>query len=116
VEVTPLVDARTAIIGHSVVYILDVKNTGNAVDTFNVSFESMGDWTTTILPETITDLAPGATATFTVTVVIPLTAQHHQTDVSLIRVASAGNPAVVVTIQATTTAERLFSYIPILMR
>ena len=116
VDVTPLTDGKSALIGQTVEYTLIVKNTGNATDSFTVSLANTPAWTPVINPLTITDLAPGATATVSVKVTIPLGALHGQTDAANVVVTSSGNPARTVTSTLTTQALRLLIYIPLVTK
>jgi uncharacterized membrane protein/murein tripeptide amidase MpaA len=90
VELTTADDTESALPGQSAAYTLTLTNTGNAVDSFDLTAAGNTWPGVTITPAAVTELAAGATATITVNVSVP---------------ADAGGTSDVVTITATSTAD-----------
>lgn len=102
VSVSPAADAQSGAPGATVSYILDVTNTGNGTDTFDVTLAGNG-WTTTV-PTTVGPLADGATTQLTVDVTIPAGAADGDMDTVDVTVASQGDPGQTAVASLTTTA------------
>lgn len=70
VQMTPLMQTGSQVVGGNVFYTFTVTNTGQLTDTFDV-FVSDNAWPTSVAPVSIT-LAPSDSATIDVTVTIPI--------------------------------------------
>ncbi len=88
--------------GTSVTYTLNVSNTDEVVHTFDVTIEN-NSWPTTVATP-IGPLAAHGTQPFTVTVVIPVNAPLHATDVAHLMVSAQDDAALSATTTLTTTA------------
>ena len=104
--------------GTTVVYTLTITNTGNVVDTFDLS--ATGVWAA-VLSQTSITLAPGASATFTVEVSIPGDALDGDVDVTTVTATSQTDGTAADSATLTTTAiviepEGNFIYLPIVVR
>ena len=90
-DLTPETAAASGLPGETVTYMLTLTNIGETTDTFNLSLASFPLWTTQHVPSSVS-LAPDASTTVTVTVLIPEDAPASATDtISLIAMPSA-NP------------------------
>lgn len=96
---TPETDTLANQAGTSVVYSLTLTNLGGLTDTFTMTVEGSPAWETLISPAIIPDLAPGTSATVTVTVNIPESANG--SDVAIIK-ATPSNPSFADTSTITT--------------
>lgn len=83
--------ARSGRAGSTVTYTLQVTNLGNLNDSFTLTV-SGNNWTSTINVGTVT-VAAGATASVTVSVVIPPTATHGDSDRVNITAVSVNDPS-----------------------
>ncbi len=106
VSLTPATAAAAGDPGTQVGYTLTVANTGNTLDDFTLAADG-ADWTTLIVPTTLTDLAPGDTAEVSVTVTIPAGAGSGEFDDVGITVTSGGDPTVSAGAVLTTTANQV---------
>ena len=92
-----------------------MTNTGNGQDTFNLSAESTQGWTVTVSADPT--LAPGITATITITLTVPEDAMGGATDVITVTDMSEFDPTVWATAMDTVTVGRMtFLYLPMLVR
>ena len=87
--------------GTTVVYTLTVTNTGNTVDTYDLT--ASGTWTANLSQTTVT-LAGGASATFTVEVTIPGNVADGDSDVITVTATSQNDVAATDSATLTTTA------------
>ncbi len=87
--------------GTTVVYTLTVTNTGNTVDTYDLT--ASGTWTANLSQTTVT-LAAGASATFTVEVTIPGDVADGDSDVTTVTATSQNDAAATDSATLTTTA------------
>jgi uncharacterized repeat protein (TIGR01451 family)/fimbrial isopeptide formation D2 family protein len=91
--------------GQVVTYTHMLTNEGNATDTFTLTVTSVGPFPTTDdVPPNIT-LTAGQTATFVITVTVPLTASATDQGVTVITATSTLSPALQVTDTDTTNVE-----------
>ncbi len=114
VTVTPATDGKSGNHGETVAYALQVTNTGNITDTFNVAV-SGNSWTTTA-PGTVGPLAAGADVDMDVMVTIPESAAGGETDVATVTVTSQGDDTQWATSTLTTTANLYRVFLPIIMK
>lgn len=101
VSVSPAADAQSGAPGSTVSYTLDVTNTGNVPETFEV--EAIGNVWPTTLPAVLGPIPAGDTVQLTVDVSIP-TAPQNLTDVVTILVTSAVDETQSDSAVLTTTA------------
>jgi subtilisin-like proprotein convertase family protein len=85
----------------SVVYTLTVTNTGNIVDTFDLS--ASGVWTATLSASSVT-LGAGESASFTVEVAVPAGVLDGEMDVTTVTATSQNDAAATDSADLTTTA------------
>lgn len=107
VMVTPNADTQSDDPGETVTYTLQVRNTGNAPDTFGVAV-SGNAWATTPAPTSVGPLAPGATEDVDVAVTIPADAQGGSTDMVTVTVTSQGDGSKSATASLVTVARYVF--------
>ena len=88
--------------GSQVAYTVWITNTGNTVDSFDVT--ASGIWTTTPETDVVGPLAAGESTGLVITVSVPLEALPGNTDTAEITLASQGNPAQTAEASITTTA------------
>ncbi len=86
VQITPAAASGSGFPGQVVAYLMNVKNTGNAADTIQISGQT---WTTTALPSLL-NLNAGASTTVTVRVTVPAGAQEGQFDDLVITAQATG--------------------------
>ncbi len=113
--VTPATDARSGDPGAAVTYTLQVTNTGNVSDTFDVR-ASGGRWTTTLNPTTVGPLVAGDSADVVVTVAIPASAARGATDATTVTVTSRGDDTVTATSILTTTVRTYGVFMPLIIK
>lgn len=114
VEIAPPTAAITDTLGTTVTYTLQVTNTGNVTDTFDLTLSGNG-WTTTLSNSSVT-LPADASMNVTVQVDIPLGATSGDNDVVMVTTTSQGDGTKTDTATLTTTAKLLHLYLPIIMR
>jgi hypothetical protein len=100
VSISPPSAAQSGNPGTAVQYVFTVQNTGAAVDSFNVV--ASGQLTPTVSAATLTNLAPNASATVTVTVNIPLGTASGPTS-QLLTVTSQGDSTKFASANMTTS-------------
>ncbi|GAB4494844.1 MAG: hypothetical protein OHK0052_00840 [Anaerolineales bacterium] len=83
------VDTAAADPGQQAIFTVSITNTGHMTDTYALTLTD-ANWQTA-LPFTQTLLAPNATASFPVTVTIPMTVSAYQTEGFTVHVASRGD-------------------------
>lgn len=88
--------------GATVSYLLDVTNTGNGNDTFDITIAGNA-WTTTF-PAAVGPLTAGASAQISVDVTIPAGALASDTDTVTVTATSQGSAAATASSDLTTTA------------
>lgn len=93
--------ALAGIPGSTVTYTITLTNTGNITDTFNL--EIVSGWVA-VPSGTSFNLAAGAGTNITVAVTIPAGANEGDSEMTMVTVASAGNPSVSAMVHLTTTA------------
>jgi hypothetical protein len=96
-------------VGTTVSYTIQITNTGNLTDTFDLEVSGAA-WATAPDTPSVT-LGPGGSATVVVTVAVPAGATHGSSDVATITVSSQGNPAMTASSNLTTTAVSPLRYI-----
>jgi hypothetical protein len=89
--------------GTTVTYTVEVHNTGDITDTYDLSV-SGNSWTTMLSDSSVT-LGPGASATVWVTVAIPGTAGDGEMDTATVTAESQTDGSVTDSVDLTTTAE-----------
>jgi glucose/arabinose dehydrogenase len=99
---TLVTDAGSGDPGATVTYTLQVTNTGNVSDTFDVVASTYA-WPT-MAPVSVGPLAPGGGTPVSMTVDIPPSALGGATDTATVSVASQGDDSQVATVTLTTTA------------
>ncbi len=92
--------------GETIVYSMDVTNTGNVADSFTLTVD--GVWAATVDPATTGSLAPGAIATFEVSITIPADALGDASDIATVTATSVGDDSVADTATLTTTVEDFY--------
>ena len=102
VSVSPATGNQSGLPGATVSYVLDVTNTGNGSDTFDVVVT--GNAWSTGAPTTVGPLAAGATTQMIVAVTIPAGAADGATDAATVTVTSQGDPGQSAASNLTTTA------------
>ncbi|MBN1887094.1 MAG: choice-of-anchor J domain-containing protein [Thermoflexales bacterium] len=102
VELAPATDAKSGDPGTTVLYTLQVTNTGNTIDTF--SLEASDNFWPAGLPATVGPLAAGASASFDVAVTVPQDAAAYAQDSITIIVRSQGEAGQTAHAGLTTTA------------
>lgn len=98
--------------GTTVTYTVQITNTGNVAEIFDLS--ASGTWTTTV-PATIA-LDPGEMGTFDVTVVIPMNAANGTMDTAVITATSQTDDTATASVSLTTTAvvDGYYVYLPVI--
>jgi subtilisin family serine protease len=99
--------------GSIVSYSLTVSNIGVVTDSYTVTLSSGANFTTTITPDIISDLAPATAAPVTVTVAIPDAASKGMSDADRVIITSQTVPSVQATAALTTTVP--YTYILLLI-
>ncbi|MGB5059116.1 MAG: FixG Ig-like domain-containing protein, partial [Candidatus Promineifilaceae bacterium] len=98
-------DAASDDPGATVVYQVEIGNTGNSTDTFTIAADSTLGWlATTFAPVTV---GAGMTITLPVTVTIPTTAIAAAEDVTTLTIASSLSSGVSGDVRFTTTANQV---------
>ncbi len=105
--------AQTADPGQEAVYSHTITNTGNFTDTFTFTAVSNAEWIV-IVPADVT-LAPGAAAGIFVTVTVPA-AGAASVEVITFTAASLTAPTVKTAVTLTTTVNRQYIYLPVVMK
>jgi hypothetical protein len=115
--VTPSTDIKSGNPGASVPYTLQITNTGNTTDTFDVEV-SGNAWLTVTDPTTAGPLAAGESAGVVVTVNIPTSAAGGDSDTVTVMITSRGDPTK--SVSSTLTTEALPAgwdiYLPLILR
>jgi uncharacterized membrane protein len=105
VRMGPAADAGSGDPGEEVTYTLSVTNTGNCVDTFDVTVSS--NWTTTV-PLTVGPLNRNAEADAVVTVTVPAGANCGDWDTAAVTVTSQSDGSTVARSDLTTSADTIY--------
>ncbi|MBK8988770.1 MAG: proprotein convertase P-domain-containing protein [Chloroflexi bacterium] len=110
--------AQTGDVGTVVTYTLTLTNTGSVTDTFDLS--ATGVWTATLSDASVT-LAPNASTTFDVTVVVPAGAADGDDDAATVTAvsqtdASATASATLTTTANVPTAPMWYLYLPVVVK
>jgi hypothetical protein len=102
-------------VGSTVTYTLEITNTGNTSDTFNLT--AIGSWTSSISNATI-QLGVGESTTFSVSVMVPTNALNGSTDVTTITATSQSDPNALDTSLLTTIAivPTKYIYLPVTVK
>ena len=103
VELTTADAAEDALPGQSAAYTLTLTNTGNAIDSFDLTATGNTWPGVTVSPATVTNLAAGGTAAITVTVPVPV-GSGGTSDVVTITAVSQADAAATDALDLTTTA------------
>jgi hypothetical protein len=101
--------------GDVVTYTLQITNTGNVEDTFDLT--ASGSWAATLSDTSVT-LGAGESATVTVSVTIPPGTADGDSDVTTVTATSTNDPSVSDSVTLTTTAEvgMYYLYLPIILK
>jgi len=95
----PATQSGSAVVGDTASYSVELVNTGNLSDTFDLTI-SGNSWTTTLSPTSVGVLAPGASATVQISVTVAAGA----TDTASIKATSQHDATISDTLSLTTTA------------
>jgi uncharacterized protein len=112
VSLTPAADAKTGRPGTTVIYTLQLQNTGSVVDTINLS--ATGGWAH--LPVTEFMLQPNQTVTVAVHVNIPANAADGATNAATVTAVSGGDPTESASSTLTTTVQWYRIFMPLIMK
>ncbi len=93
---------QSALPGATITYTARLTNTGSLTDTFNLAL-SGDDWPTTLSTPSLT-LASGASATFNITITLPISAANGMVDVAAVTAVSQASAAATATMTIRTTA------------
>ena len=115
VELTPAMANDRGVPGATVTYNLTLRNTGNAPDTFDLSFGDLNGWTTGVTPALVS-LSPDGTAQVACTVDIPPGANDGDFDVSGVTATSQGDASASDSSALTTTAYWTKLYLPVILK
>jgi hypothetical protein len=114
VELAPPTAEQSAAPGTTVTFTLQVTNTSNAMDTFDVSVAG-NTWTTTA-PATVGPLAWGGSTTFDVAVDVPSDAVGGASDTAIVTVTSQGDSTESATASLTAKVPAQGLFLPLVMR
>jgi hypothetical protein len=114
VELVAVTPARSGYVGTTVVYTVNIANTGNSADTFNMSVTGNA-WPVTVAPPSVA-LQADESGQVTVSVQIPATADHGAQDVVTVTATSAGDPQTSDSVQLTTTAQEYMIFMPLILK
>lgn len=106
VTVTPETAAKSGIPEATVIYPLEVKNTGNLADTFDVVLYSY-TWPTNA-PASVGPIAPGSSQSVNVSVTVPTYALSGSKDIATINITSRGDNTKKDSAVLTTTAKTAY--------
>jgi subtilisin family serine protease len=112
-EINPTTAFRFVPAGSVVTYSLNISNTGFVTDSYTVTLNSGANFTATITPDLISDLAPATAGPVTVTVAIPDAASKGMSEAEGITITSQTVPSVQATAALTTTVP--YTYILLLI-
>lgn len=104
-QLRPTADARIGLPGSLITYTLQITNTSNTSDTFDITLGAH-NWTTTA-PASTANLAPDESMSFDVGVAIPANASDYEADTVVVTLSSQADPSRQAMASLTTTA-RLF--------
>ncbi len=99
----PATQSGSAVVGNTASYSVQLVNTGNLPDTFDLTI-SGESWTTTLSPTSVGVLAPGAEATVQISVTVPANASANATDTASIKATSQHDATISDTLSVTTKA------------
>jgi hypothetical protein len=114
VTLSPLEEWKSKLPGSTITYTLQVTNTGQVSDSFNV-YVSSNEWLTTA-PETVGPLAVAESALVEVMVMIPSNAAVGKMDTATITIASGGDNSQTRTTKLNTVSGHLLLFFPIVKR
>lgn len=113
VELSPASDARSGSPGAMVAYALQLTNTGNVADTFDLEAVSANGWTVALSDSEVT-LGAGESAEVVVQVMIPADAADGASDVATVTATSQGDNSKFAVSELTTTAVYPRIYLPVI--
>ena len=113
VRLTPSADVRLSMAGATVIYTLEVVNTGNTADVFDVAVG--GRWMP-VAPASLGPLDPGASTMLTVAVEVPATATGGAMDTATVTVTSQGDRNRSAGATLTTIAQPHRRFLPVALR
>jgi hypothetical protein len=115
VRLEPETDEQAGLPNHLVAYTLTLTNTGNAVDSFDVTHAG-SNWTVYIPDVPVEDLEPGQYVEVIVYVLIPGNAQSGATDNLVVTAASHNKPELLTSSTLITTVEWHRIFLPLVLK
>jgi uncharacterized membrane protein len=113
-QIAPAASALSSYPGSTVTYNLQVTNSGDLSDTFDVSLSHT--WPTTVSLAALGPLSPGLSATLDVMVYVPRDAQVGLADTATVTITSRGDKQQSASATLTTSAGPYKLFLPLLTR
>ena len=113
IEVSPTAVLKFSPKGNVVTYPLTLSNIGFVTDSYTITLNSGVNFTSTIAPDLISNLAPGTSIPVTVTVAVPDTASKGMSQTDGVTITSQTVPNIQATATLTTTVP--YTYILVLL-
>ena len=106
-------DTMDASAGQTVTYTLQLTNTGDVTDTFDLSYVATTGWDVS-MPMSMT-LGAGESMPVAVSVMVPADAMSGDMGTATVMAASQGDPTKEASVELTTMASYLYYYLPLIM-